>query len=99
MLSSQGSIIPAVFFPGKSYESVDSAPDLVEQIGGVLPDPRSQWESEKEEEAKAQDQQSLSPPPKPGREQLSAVILLLHSQLGDSFCPSPKAPEASRDKC
>lgn len=61
MFSSQGSITPAVFFPGKSYKSVDSVPDLAEQIGGVLPDSRSQWESEREE-AKAQETSSPSAP-------------------------------------
>lgn len=62
MLSPQRSITPAVFFPGKSYESVDSVPDLAEQIDGVLPDSRSQWESKREEEAKAQETSSPSAP-------------------------------------
>lgn len=99
MLSPQRSITPAVFFPGKSYESVDSVLDLAEQIDGVLPDSRNQRESKRGGGQGSGDQQPLSPPPKPCGEQLSAVILLLHSQLGDSFCSSPKPPEANRGKC
>lgn len=60
MLSSQRNITPAVFLPGKSCKSVNTVPYLVKQIGGVLPDSRSQWESERGEEAKAQDTGSPS---------------------------------------
>ena len=77
MLSSQGSITPAAFFPDKSYESADSVPALVEEIGGVLPD--------------SGDQHSHSPPPSQALQRAAGCSHPAAAQpAGRQLLPCPK---------